>query len=252
MATTNPTVTWTFINSPLTSRFNLLRPVCLVNLYLFCSSQTCYFIFIVEHNVTLTNVVETSVTGSGSDDLRLIPANSNWDLLSMNAQHSPLVVQKDQIFTQIDISITIKRKGSYYFINLFAPSFILSILELACFLLPPETPDRATFACTIMLSIFVLQAQFIDNIPKTPRPVMATNYILGELIYAMACVIYSGLMCAFVDRLPHKAERKIDLGSMGFKEKFKIYQVIDYIAFIIAGIILIMFTMGMLLFLEFS
>ena len=121
--------------------------------------------------------------------------------------------------TTTRVQFTFKRRPDFVITNLFAPTFILSLLELSSFLLPPDTTDRTTFAATILLSFFVLQDQILSTIPRTPRPVVAIYFTLGQMLLAMLITIYSSAIVWFINEKPTQAMKPMFYSSK--QESFK-------------------------------
>ena len=143
------------------------------------------------------------------------------------------------------VQFTFKRRPDFVVTNLFAPTFILSLLELSSFLLPPDTADRTTFAATILLSFFVLQDQILSTIPRTPRPVVAIYFTLGQMLMAMLITIYSSAIVWFINEKPDRAMK-----PMFHSSKQESFKWIDRWACIIFVSIFFIFNIGCMIVLN--
>ena len=140
----------------------------------------------------VVTVVEASVKQLGSE---VLPKNFNWDLTNLSSKvvKSPHNGNYEAVFT-----IEFIRKSDYFVTNLIVPLVLLHIPVLSCFMIPYHSPDRAMFAATILLSMFVHQSEIMSNLPKTPQPIYIAYYSLGATVFAMTCTVYATIMC-FID-----------------------------------------------------
>ena len=51
------------------------------------------------------------------------------------------------------------RKPDYFAFNLLAPIIVLILMVLGAFMIPPNIPERSTFAVTILLALTVTQGR---------------------------------------------------------------------------------------------
>ena len=199
----------------------------------------------------IAKIISTGIIKVPNLFFNTIPENSNW-ILQENGMTS-LLKQESLLnqgnFSTVSFDFKFQRKFNFYMVNLLVPSFILNILILACFLLPADTADRPLMACVILLSVFVLQGQMMNNLPKTPKPVLLSYYLLGMLVLAMLCVTYTCLMLCFADRLPDKAHKSVNMSSFGAKN-LKLFHVVDAGVFVGASVIFISVMIGMMLYMD--
>jgi hypothetical protein len=67
----------------------------------------------------------------------------------------------------IDFTLELKRKYSYYLLNMLLPVIILATMAPFVFILPVESGEKIGFALTILLSLSVVMTIVSDNIPPT-------------------------------------------------------------------------------------
>ena len=162
--------------------------------------QKCYFQFnfglaVDDINLHVGNVITRK---------NAFPDNSNW---------FPLGLYKSGFLGGDNVTQTIvfecQRDPTYFVINLLLPGVILSLLELATFMIPPDCGgDRSSFAATILLSMFLLQSETLTFIPKTPKKVNVSIYILLVIIQATLVTMYAAFSTWFVHRFPKNAKKK--------------------------------------------
>ena len=64
-----------------------------------------------------------------------------------------------------------KRKAFYYFVYIFAPCLLASILMIMIFVLPPECGERMVVGITSMLALTVFFLLAAKNIPETSEDI---------------------------------------------------------------------------------
>ena len=192
-------------------------------------TQNCSFKFFTFQRSSFVVIDEFEVLY----DPNWIPENSNWIYLN----YSTSKVVKPQKNDNFIFSFQFKRKHQYFFLNLYFPGYILLLLQVAVFFIPPDTPDRPAFAATIMLAMFVLHSQTLSYLPKTPQPIVAAYSVIGSIIFGTLTTIYSTIMCN-ISNWP-SMRRKIRLGYNG--KVYKSYILVDFLAFAIAFCLLICF-----------
>ncbi|KAK3102439.1 hypothetical protein FSP39_011397 [Pinctada imbricata] len=119
-------------------------------------------------------------------------------------------VEKTELFTEnrnnfnYDVvgRIHMKRRSTYYSLNLLGPILILMLLNCMVFLLPAESGERVGFAVTILLAIAVYMTIIADKLPNTSKPVSVLTFILviymAQSSMICVCTIF-GLRIVFRD-----------------------------------------------------
>ena len=67
----------------------------------------------------------------------------------------------------VQFTVNLKRKYSYYLLNMLLPVIVLAIMAPFVFVLPVESGEKNGFALTILLSLSVVMTIVSDNIPPT-------------------------------------------------------------------------------------
>ncbi|KAK3102502.1 hypothetical protein FSP39_011854 [Pinctada imbricata] len=97
---------------------------------------------------------------------------------------------RNEIYYELVGKIHMKRRSTYYCLNLLGPILILMLLNCLVFLLPAESGERVGFAVTILLAIAVYMTIIADKLPNTSKPVSVLTFILATYMAqsAMICV----------------------------------------------------------------
>ena len=159
-------------------------------------------------------------------------SNSMWEPIRYWSNITTNVWTPLLNFHEAKFTVLLERKPNWHLLNLFGPSFIFCILELASFLIPSELPDRAAFSVTILLAFTVLQSQIVKSMPATPKPIIIQYYVFFEMLYSMTIAIYSAGICLFRNHFSRFANQIAVKGTI--KTQWKLWHLIEIIAFIIA------------------
>ena len=153
-----------------------------------------------------------------------ISTNSNWDFL----KHSQWM-EKEPTSGNCYIynSFLMKRRYRYFILNLFVPGALLTVLEFAAFFIEPSSYERSSYAATVMLAMFVVHSQILSYLPKTPRPMMATDYIIAEIFFGTFITLYSVFMTWFISKNENLKKHCRFL----FNNKCPKYQIVDFLIF---------------------
>ena len=167
-----------------------------------------------------------------------MPANTLWTLVGKEVTYSE-VIYEGANYSQLDFIMHFERRSNWHILNLFGPSFIFCILELASFFIPGELPDRAAYNVTILLAFTVLQAQIVNSMPASPKPVVIQYYVFFEMVYTMLVTIYSCVFCWFLNHFPKQADRQVLQKIFG---GMKLWQFVESLAFAMAIFFLTMLS----------
>ncbi|KAK3602107.1 hypothetical protein CHS0354_030456 [Potamilus streckersoni] len=99
--------------------------------------------------------------------------NGEWEVLSTS-----VVTDETVIFPFIQFNIKMKRRPTFFLVNVILPIIFLGLLNILVFLLPAESGERISFAITVLLSIAVFLTLVGDNLPKTSKPMSMICYFL--------------------------------------------------------------------------
>lgn len=91
-----------------------------------------------------------------------------WELLKADIKRDvTFYPELNMSYTLINISIQLKRKALYYWLNVIIPCLLLNSLGVGLFMLPPDSGEKVGFGLGILLTVFVFAILVTENIPKT-------------------------------------------------------------------------------------
>ena len=208
------------------------------NLFSFCNlnfftfpfdEQFCQIDIFSVHGIHVTNI--TGAVLQIMED-NFMPDNSNWILVISKSEIYHETVGSTSFFHDLfsgaKFHFHFRRQANYFILNLYLPSQILGILLMSCFLLPPDSTDRAAVSCTVMLAVFVLQGQILANLPVTPKSIVAAYYATGQTFFGLVITVYSSAMCFLINEKYDFASRHILFCG---KKMVFFYKIVDYFMF---------------------
>ena len=90
-------------------------------------------------------------------------------------------------------SIRLRRIPTDYIFSILLPTFLLSVLELTLFLLPPKETDRPLLSLSIALSLTLVNGFVADAIPKKANRVFLAMYVDTAVFLTFFCTVYFAL-----------------------------------------------------------
>ena len=171
-------------------------------------TQTCDLLFYSEDPVTNYNLTTAEVF---VDPTEFIPASEIWQFVSasQSVEEFPDVYFK---IWRITVKISLQRKYQYYIGNVFLPTFALYLIQLAAFLLPPETSDRPTFSVTVVLAFTFVLTSVFSLIPRTTETVYLVILLEIKLFLSVFLTCYMLFSCSIANKSnwSHSFIRKLD------------------------------------------
>ena len=106
-----------------------------------------------------------SLSYNSTNNSYLPQENDNWDILdSYNGEEN--VTLNGKTYSNIKVHYKLKRKNSYYLMNVIMPFILTSFAGLFVFVIPSERPEKTSFGVTVLLSECVLLVIVSENIPS--------------------------------------------------------------------------------------
>ena len=95
--------------------------------------------------------------------------NNEWDLVKTEAftKHLAYAGLPSETFPMVTFRVHLRRKTTYYVVNVIGPCVLMSMMELLAFLLPPESGEKVTLGVTVLLSFIVFLLFVAENIPRS-------------------------------------------------------------------------------------
>ena len=138
----------------------------------------------------------------------------------------------DANFTQgkykaVLFTFNLNRKSMFFINQLFVPSVVLALLQISVFFLPISSTDRAGYAITCVLAIFVVQTNFSDQLPVTSEPVHFVDFLTYQMFIGAGITAYTLIASRIAAQPTFKAKRR-RCGSISF------ILAVDIVVFILA------------------
>ncbi|XP_052798645.1 neuronal acetylcholine receptor subunit beta-3-like isoform X1 [Mya arenaria] len=141
----------------------------------------------------------TLYSKSQTVDTFLFEENGEWDLVYTSVQNYTRKVGNDDL-PGVKFNLRLKRKVSYYLINMILPVIFLAIVGTFVFVLPVESGEKNGYALTILLSMSVIMTIVSDAIPPiSTQTCQLSVYLLvifivcslETILTVMSCQIHS-------------------------------------------------------------
>ena len=163
----------------------------------------------MDANIFWRNFNVTVVNGRGRfimNDVRFIPPNSLWEFAGSEVISGFQLGSNNASYRAI---FRFKRKTQYYIVAIFIPLLLISVTQLAVFILPPSSQERITISVTVMLAVSVMQPILVEDVPKTGQPVFLFYYIQGHVGLNSIVTIYMLAVGAFANGKSRKNYKKL-------------------------------------------
>ncbi|XP_073230007.1 neuronal acetylcholine receptor subunit alpha-7-like isoform X1 [Porites lutea] len=121
---------------------------------------------------------------NSSADLKTTQVNGEWELLGFPCKRNTKVYECcPQPYSDVTCTLKIRRRTTYFFVNLIVPCFLITLLSLLSFFLPSEAGERITLVITNMLALTVFMLIVADILPATSEVVpLISVYFTSILI----------------------------------------------------------------------
>ncbi|XP_064653019.1 acetylcholine receptor subunit beta-like [Lineus longissimus] len=93
------------------------------------------------------------------------------------------------------VTFTMKRKPTYFILNILGPCIVISILIPVMFHLPPDSGEKISMGVTILLAFTVFQMVIAESLPNTSdKTPIIVIYIMGLMTTSALSIILSVLV----------------------------------------------------------
>ncbi|XP_053383820.1 neuronal acetylcholine receptor subunit alpha-9-like [Mercenaria mercenaria] len=155
---------------------------CTINIkYYPFDSQSCNIL--VTSWLYADSQVDLSAQGS-KINLDIYEEHGEWEISGTSVEASARVLN-GYSNPAIKFTVNLKRKYSYYLLNMLLPVIVLAAMAPFVFILPVESGEKIGFALTILLSLSVVMTVVSDNIPPTSTNICVLSVYL--LIIFIIC-----------------------------------------------------------------
>lgn len=125
--------------------------------------------------------------GRGDILKRHFTTHGQWDLVKSSVSHENL-----EVLSLVNFHFHIKRKYTFFIVNVIVPILFMSFLNIMVFQLPTESGERVSYSITVLLAIAVFLTMVGENLPRVSSPMPIICY------YLMSVLSLSVLTCLLV------------------------------------------------------
>ena len=118
-------------------------------------------------NITYSSI--STLENQRPDSALFIPESAIWRF-----REPKMAIFQDFVndaYHVTTIHFYFERRQEYYIMTMFAPTEILMALQLATFIMPSSSIDRATYSITVNLAFAVSQQVVNNQLPKTSQTI---------------------------------------------------------------------------------
>jgi hypothetical protein len=111
-----------------------------------------------------------NITNTADDvqthDFRL---NGEWDIYRTKAEWRENVLPccPDTRYPYVEFTLYLRRRHTFYVMNIIVPCTLLSILVMVVFCLPPDAGEKISLGISVLLAFTVFLLMVAENVPRT-------------------------------------------------------------------------------------
>ena len=147
--------------------------------------QTCIYRFLSWTNPSSVLMLENL---SGNIQFRSFAESGEWALTETKVVRSQKAYGLDSWDT-LTFRVHLKRKPLYHVMNLMLPVLCISLLNVACFLLPSDGGERVTLSISIFLTLAVFLTIVNSSMPESSDEVAKFGVYVGLQLLGSALTI---------------------------------------------------------------
>ncbi|KAL4229981.1 hypothetical protein ACF0H5_010370 [Mactra antiquata] len=167
--------------------FQVFQSTCAVDItYYPYDIQTCKLEFVAwSYSKAEVNLM----SGAKGIDLWEYESNSEWEVLDTNYTTEAMTYEAQIVFT-----IKIQRKPTYVLLSVIMPIIMLAILNIAVFLLPCESGEKASYAVTVFLAFAVFLSIISSTLPENSDTIAVFSMYLIILTLESTLITLTALV----------------------------------------------------------
>ncbi|XP_067660536.1 neuronal acetylcholine receptor subunit beta-3-like [Haliotis asinina] len=172
-----------------------------ITLYPF-DRQTCTMYFSTwDYTVDLVNLTYASPEVNRDAYIE----NGEWEILSSKVAEDRFayLTSPEEVYPEVAVTIHIRRKSTYYFINILIPCLMMSCMVLMVFYLPPDSGEKVSLGVTVLLAFSVFQLMIAEDMPTSSS---AMPILEVYLLCFMSASTFSVIISVLVLNLHHRTE----------------------------------------------
>ncbi len=149
----------------------------------------------ISSELKLSSMQDVAILGTYQWDV-----SKNWIVQNFTGRKSVINYSDDIMgnisFDQMDFSIALKRKSTFYVFNLLVPCYLISIISCLCYAIPPQGGDRISLLLTTFLSIVVFVLVVLEIMPEESNALpLFTQFLLMVMLLNMFQLFYCTFAC---------------------------------------------------------
>lgn len=126
--------------------------------------------------------------------------NGEWDMYETTSMWRETILPccPDTKYSSVEFTLYLRRRYTFYMMNIILPCTLLSILVMIVFCLPPDAGEKISLGISVLLAFTVFLLMVAENVPRTSLhiPIMgecATDAINMRLCYSTTCALNDAL-----------------------------------------------------------
>ena len=176
-----------------------------------CGINIAYYPFDVQHceiQIILMPMNGRYITSMSTRnpiyDSDAFESGGSWDVLGFDCSDEYLAeTEMSNTITTHKLRITLRRKQTFYILNIVLPVVFLSLTASTVFLLPAEAGEKMGMSITVLLAYSVYLSIIADNLPRTSEQICLIQVYLTSLLGITASAV---LLSVLVLKVHHKSD----------------------------------------------
>lgn len=148
-------------------------------------TQDCVFDFLSWTNPSSVLVLKSS---HKQPDMTYFSESGEWDLIQSTTKHERRPYGNDS-WDHMNFLFKLKRKSLFHIMNAILPVVSISMLNIACFLLPSEGGERVTLSISVFLTLAVFLTVVNSYMPESSDEVATFSIFVGLQLFGSAFTI---------------------------------------------------------------
>ena len=121
--------------------------------------------------------------------------HEQWDIVGFDIEtKSRSYTTNETLYSQLSLRIFLARKSSFYLLNIFFPSYVISWVTLVTFLVPPDVDNRLTLSFTALLAHSMFSSFIASEMPKSSDHIpLLSQYLTIMHLYIFLAITIQGV-----------------------------------------------------------
>lgn len=130
-------------------------------------------------------------------DMSFFTESGEWELVRSEVKHERRPYG-DDFWDHILFVFELQRKSLFHALNVMLPVFCISILNVACFLLPSEGGERVTLSISVFLTLAVFLTTVNSYMPESSDEVATFSIYVGLQLFGSAFTIFITILSLYI------------------------------------------------------